>query len=118
MEYEDLNSISRTDALRELDSGDPERSCRALVRIALHEPESAWVEPLILRFMNDNDPFVRGLAATCAGHLARIHRKIDDHNIVETLRQMLTEPATSGRANDALEDIEIYVGRGNVPNRG
>src|SRR5688500_8257530 len=108
MEYEDLNAINREDALRELDSGDPERMCRALVRVALHEPERAWVEPLILRFMNDRDSCVRGLAATCAGHLARIHGRIENPDIVTSLHRLLCDPTTCGRANDAIEDIEIY----------
>jgi len=95
----------------ELASEDPERVSRALVRIALNESERSWVEDVLATHLVSTDPWIRGIAATCAGHVARIHRELDVERVVPLIERLGSESTTVGRMEDALEDIEKFVGK-------
>jgi hypothetical protein len=64
-----------------------------------------------LEFSRHSEPAVRGLAATCLGHLARIHRQLDTATVIPRLNEMLTDPDVKGVAQDALDDISVFIGR-------
>ncbi|MET0233015.1 MAG: hypothetical protein ABW224_00080 [Kibdelosporangium sp.] len=81
-----------------------------LLGLTNHDPDWRWVQEQCLALLAHPDKDVRGLAATCLGHLARIHRTIDLDKVVPALRQRSADPAIAGQIEDALEDIEMYVG--------
>ena len=108
--YESIGKLGRSEALTELGSGDRDRVSTALVAIALHEPDRRWVEDQIAAHLLSPDPWVRGLAAVCAGHVARIHRALDTARLVPLIERLLDDPQTQGRADDALSDIQIFIG--------
>ena len=60
-------------------------------------------------FFHSPDAQLSGLAARCLGHLARIHRKLDKEKIVHALTLRQNTPEISGRIQDALDDIEMFV---------
>jgi hypothetical protein len=111
MRHEELGCISRSAATVELESGDRDRISRTLVQLALHDPERAWLEGLLVRFMSHDDSWIRGVAALCVGHVARLHRSVDRAVVGPALERLLRDPETAGRAEDALDDIEAYVDR-------
>ncbi len=47
---------------------------------------------------------------TCLGHIARIHKSIDIDRALPVLRSAMNDPRIAGYAEQAIEDIEIYVG--------
>jgi hypothetical protein len=112
MRYEELEYISRAEAAVELDSGDRERVCPTLVRLALFDRDRVWLEAILERFLKDQDPWIRGVAATCVGHVARIHRAMDLTRLLPLVRELLDDPATAGKAQDALDDVGVYLLRG------
>ena len=112
MKYESLPPASREWVVAELASGEPERICRALVQTALNEPERGWVEDTIASNLQSEDAYVRGVSATCAGHVARIHRALDVDRLLPLIRALGSDPETLGRMQDALADIERFVRRG------
>src|ERR1051326_2548243 len=83
--------------------------CDALVGIAYYDPDWRWVQSYCLLFLNHRDADIRGLAATCLGHLARIHRVIDLNIVLPELKKLLKDPEIGGRVEDALSDIEIFL---------
>ena len=109
MQYEELKPIERDEAAREFVSGDRERVCPALVRIALFDPDRSWIEDNLARFLRDEDPWIRGVAATCVGHVARIHQALDMERLLPLVISLLDDPATAGKAQDALDDIGVYI---------
>lgn len=109
MRYHDVDPIDRTEAERALASEDPQRINHALLSLALHDPDWRWVQERILVFLGHRDPEVRGLAATCLGHLARIHGQIDER-AVAALLALRGDPLVRARAEDALEDISQFAG--------
>jgi hypothetical protein len=78
---------------------------------ALHDPDAAWVTDRALRLVNSPDFGVRAAAVTALGHLARIHRAIDEERVVPVLRRLSNEPEIAGRVEDALDDIAVFVRR-------
>ena len=109
MKYEELPPIRRDKAVIELESENTERVARALVGLALHERDRAWVEDVLAVHLQSGDPWIRGVAATCAGHVARVHRALDTFRLVPLIEALASDLSTIGRMEDALEDIEMFV---------
>ena len=112
MKYEAIEPINRDQAERLLANHDRETICRTLVRVATFEPDRHWAQSQCLRFAIHKDSFVRGVAATCLGHLARIHKAIDEDEVMPVVRQLLQDgdPQTRAIAEDTISDFSIYLG--------
>jgi hypothetical protein len=112
MNYETIEPISRDEAERLLGQENREAICRTLVRVAMCEPDRRWAQTQCLRFAGHKDPFVRGVVATCLGHLARIHKAIDEDDVIPVVRQLLADsnPQTRAIAEDTISDFSIYLG--------
>ena len=110
MQYEEINSISRSDAMVALGSADPRDICIALVRLALHDPDLGWVQSLCIELTWRSTVEVQSTAILCLGHLARIHRALDLEKVVPLLIELRKNPLLSGRVDDAMDDIEIFLG--------
>ncbi|MEU1995017.1 hypothetical protein ABZ511_11245 [Nocardia gamkensis] len=87
-----------------LDSGDGTAVCEAILSVALHDPDAAWVTDRALRLVDCPDFGVRAA-------LARIHRAIDEERVVPALRRLSNESEIAGRVEDALDDIAVFVRR-------
>lgn len=111
MRYEELSPISREEAQRELHAGDWERISKALFRLALHDSDGAWLESLLVKYLSHENGWVRGSAATCLGHVARLHGTLDVARVVPAIQALLKDDnlQVRGRAEDALDDIETYA---------
>ena len=73
--------------------------------------EVDWVSAHLAKLSENADPAVSGLALTCFGHLARLHGYMGGHGrVVALLKAFQNSPVVElrGRAEDALEDIEIF----------
>jgi hypothetical protein len=80
-----------------------------LVGAALHEEDPAAVQALCLELLAGADRALAAVAATCLGHLARIHGTSDPDRVVPALLAARADPAIGGRADDALDDIATYT---------
>jgi hypothetical protein len=107
--FSDVPEISREDARRSFSSGEAEQVCNALVSVTFHDQDWRWVQELCLGFLSNSDSQISGLAATCLGHLARIHRSIDREKVLATLRDHLSNVEIAGRIEDAIDDIEMFT---------
>lgn len=107
--YETLNPIRRSVADRWLASGDPRKIMYALLRLSLHGPDFAYAERMALENATHPDEWVRRNAATALSHVARLHGSIDLDAVMTTLLKMLDDPEASGWADDALDEIEIFM---------
>jgi hypothetical protein len=80
------------------------------VRVASHDSDWRCVQEHCLRLTAAVDPAVRRVAATCLGHLARIHGQLDLERVGPRLRDLRADPEVSGSAEDALDDIQRFMG--------
>jgi hypothetical protein len=81
----------------------------ALLSAAYYEPDWRWAQNLCLDFLSHDDRALRGLAATCLGHVARIHRQLDVDVVLSRLATLKTDPFIGGSVQDALDDIRFYL---------
>ncbi|TDC48024.1 hypothetical protein E1258_28190 [Micromonospora sp. KC207] len=101
----------RADLMAEVASGDVPRATDALLSLVNHESERIWIESALLDVIDGEfDLQIRQLAVICLGHVARIHRAISDE-VVSRLEEMRSDRDFSSRANNALEDVEIFARR-------
>ena len=112
MNYNDPKPIERTEAEALFRSGDAAVICDAMVRAVLNDPDPVWAESVCLRFISNSNVEVRGLAATCLGHIARIHGKLDLTKVIPILNRLTKDPEVGGRAEDALDDIRMHMPTG------
>jgi hypothetical protein len=109
MKYDLPQRRTRAELDTDFKSGDAATIATALTSAALQESDRAYVEGLIVQFLQHHDPWVRGVAALAAGHVARIHRALSRKEIVPLIEALLKDPQTNGKAQDALDDIGIFL---------
>ena len=76
--------------------------------------EVDWVSDYLVKLSENTNPTVSGLALICFGHLVRLHGYMGDHRrVVALLEAFRNSPVSElrGRAEDALEDIEIFCSK-------
>lgn len=111
MHYQKIEPIPQQEAELAFKQGNDEAICDALLSVALYDADWKWVESYCLKFLEYPDKNVRAVAATSLGHLARIHGTIDSDTVIPALQAHFTDPdpEVSGRAPDALDDINMFV---------
>jgi hypothetical protein len=92
-----------------LSSGYLDDVCDGLLCAAYYDPDWRWVQERCLEKSYHADSVIRRLAATCLGHLARIHRKLDLERVLSRLVAMREDREVSGTVQDALDDIRHFL---------
>jgi hypothetical protein len=109
--YESVARITREHAIDLLTSGTSEQRTTALLSLAHFDSDWQWVQEQCLTLLTDPDAAIRGTAALCLGHVARIHGELDLARVLPALRRLAEDPAVAGRVNDAIDDIETFIPR-------
>jgi hypothetical protein len=107
--YHNVFPVDKVAAEKNFASEDVEKICHTLVAVALHEIDWKWVQDKCLTFFMNESPDISGLAATCLGHLARIHGQLEKDKVIPLLKSRLNDPAIAGQIEDALNDIEMFT---------
>lgn len=102
-------TISHEEADSIFTSGDLKEICVTLVSLALNDADWKWVQQKCINHSNDPAPEVRGTAVTCLGHLARLHRELDVDVVAPIIQRLMHDPEVAGRAEDAWDDILVYL---------
>lgn len=110
--YEEPLPMSRQEVEAALSLGSDPEVCSALISATLHDQERSWVEGLCEGLAGHSSPEVRGLVATCLGHIARLHRQLDLMRLQPVLERLASdlEPSVRNRVEDALDDLETFLG--------
>ena len=101
--------MSKSDAKKMLLSSNYKDICEGLLSITFYEKDWKWCQDQCLSLLKHENLNVSGLAATCLGHIARIHRKLDKVLVIHELKKYLSNEIISGQVQDALDDIELYL---------
>ena len=107
--YREPPQLLLEDAKKALVSGDLDQTLNALLSITLYGEDWKFAQDKCLEFLEHKDLNISCLAATCLGHIARIHGKIERKKVVAALRNHLDNPALCGIIQDALDDIEMFT---------
>lgn len=99
---EELTFTSRTDALREIASADPDRVAPALLGAALICDEADWVEAVAIALTQAEDPEVRRVATLALGHLGIRFRELTMPAVGPALDRLAHDPS-----EDVVETVEL-----------
>lgn len=110
MKYHDVQPISRQEAVEVLAGTNSAAICNALVSLVFHDPDWQWVQGQCVDRLRDGDADVAGVAATCLGHLARLHQCVDMAIVIPALESAKKRKEIRGRVEDAMDDIRTYLG--------
>jgi len=91
------------------ESGNETAIIDALLSAAYYEPDWRWVQGICLRFLDHADAGVRSNAATCLGHIARIHKQLDIDLVLPKLLALRGDTAVGPWVEDALADIRFFL---------
>lgn len=109
MKYHEIFPMERADLERLLNSGNEKAIIDALLSAAFYDPDWKWVQTTCLRFLDHPEKWVRWNAATCLGHIARIHRRLDTEIVVPRLMALKADASIASNVDDALDDIKWYL---------
>ncbi len=111
LSYEQPERASPGDVRTALAAEDHHAASRAMIGSALYYEDWRDVQALCLELLQHADRALAATAATCLGHLARVHGMIDLDVVLPALAQYQDEELVGPRVLDAIEDIQTYVRR-------
>ena len=105
-----LKETSLTELENLLRSDDEQEIVEALMYAVFNIDEPQWIQEKCHDLIcSDKSLNIKELAITCLGHVARMHGTIDEKVITPLLIELSKDQYLSGRASDALDDIEQFV---------
>ena len=103
----DLEGIIQSCLLKEEDTS---FCSKLLLMLTMSSDNREWIEDLCIEIINSQrDVELCGLAITCLGHLARIHRSISQKKVMEVLKPLMKNTELSGRVEEAISDIKFFT---------
>ena len=116
MQYQNPKRITLADAITVFRTGQPGDIAETLVSLALYEQDADFTLPWCLFFLRHPDDDISAVAATCIGHTARIHQRINKAVVVPILEIIRDEGRIAGRsvadtAECALDDIKMFCSK-------
>ncbi|MDM3887214.1 hypothetical protein QSV36_16715 [Pseudomonas sp. BCRC 81390] len=106
-----MTSKQYSEIEKDLNSGERDTIIEAILYAAMNMDDPDWiVGRCACLILNSRDNDIQGLAITCIGHVARIHRRIDRSLVATALQFANQDICLAGRVEDALDDIELYTG--------
>lgn len=109
LKFKNPKELTRDQLKKHFQSGNTDEICDALVSMAFYDDDWKWSQDQCLHFLEHPQWEIRGLAATCLGHIARIHGKLDRELVEAALKKHLPDKKIADRIEFALEDIEDYI---------
>ncbi|WP_321840118.1 hypothetical protein [Paraburkholderia bannensis] len=105
-----MSEYSKEELEIQLNSADKDVAIDALMYLCFNIADPEWIQGKCIEAIeNGKDEDVRGLGITCIGHVARMHSQINRGKLMPVLEKCLKDPTLSGRAEDALQDIEMFI---------
>jgi hypothetical protein len=109
MRYQEVLPMRRSELERLLDSTNDEAIGEALLNAAYYDPDWRWVQNQCLHFLDHEGSSVRWVAATCLGHIARVHGRMDAEIVLPRLAELKADRAIAPVVEDALDDIKFFL---------
>jgi len=107
--YADPTCINKSEFLNVMHSGTVESKCDAIVRAVHHIADYKWLVDQFSCLVHHPDKQVKGVSATCVGHLARLHNSACRKTLLSILEPLLSDEEIFGRVEDAIDDVNTYL---------
>ena len=109
LRYEELAPVSHAEAESAFASGDDNVIARVLIALGLHDSDWKWVQQQAIRSLHNSNSVVVSAAILSIAHSARVNGRIDLDKVGPALRAIACDSRYTGKVQDALDDIEIFV---------
>ncbi|NML35544.1 hypothetical protein [Paraburkholderia antibiotica] len=105
-----MSQYSKEELEHRLNSSDKDAVIDALMYLCFNINDPEWIQDKCIEAIErEKDEDIRGLGITCIGHVARMHSQINKDKVMPVLKRLLCDESLSGRAQDALDDIDTFV---------
>ena len=91
MKYEDLPELGRTVILARLAAGSNSETAQAILSAALFDDDWKWAQDICIKHSTHENANVRGSAILGLGHIARIHRKLENAPVIQAIKSGLND---------------------------
>ncbi len=105
------NNVEKNRAsLKLINSEDLDTQVNGLLSLAQQADDWEYAQDLMIRYSDDSDENIRGIAILCFGHIARIHGMIDQELVMPIVEKALYDESSfvRGHADSALDDIRRF----------
>jgi HEAT repeat protein len=111
MKHEPIPEWTEAEVEAALERGEPEELARTSLAAALHSGSAEWAQDVCLRLAQHPEPSVRGNAVLALGHIARLHRRLDEQRVRPVITRALADgdAFVRGQADAAADDIEHFL---------
>lgn len=111
MRYKAIEPRSKDEIEAAISHNDPNELIYAVLSAALYADDPDWAQGICVRLAEHEHFNVRGNAVLGFGHLARIHRQLNEDLVKPLIEAALADESeyVRGQANDAADDVEFYL---------
>ena len=106
--YQPVHPVERDQALRDMESSDPEVVANALYAASRSDEDTKWLESECLKRLTSAELKIRWAAATCLGDLAFFRRPLDVKKVIPALEAAIDDPTISDPASFSLSMVRQF----------
>lgn len=108
--YKEPSKTSKQTFLDTLEENVTVNVCQATVDAVHNIEDYDWLLVQLAKLLEHEDHQVRGVTATCIGHLARLcPEEANREQLLSTLSPHLSDEPILGQVEDAIDDIDIFL---------
>jgi len=109
--YTQIGPWNHADVEQAILSDDIEALLQAVIGIALHDDDWRYAQDLCVRLSSHPNFNVRGNAVLSLGHIARVHRRLDQAMVQPIIRNALRDSHdfVRGQAECAVGDTKFFL---------
>lgn len=111
MEYVTIRRFSRDEVETAISDDNPVQLGQAVLSAALHSEDPIWAEGICLRLAKHELSGIRANAVQGFGHLARIHRNLNQKRVKAVIEAAFFDESEGvrGAAVGAADDVEHFL---------
>lgn len=111
MKYEPIEHRSKGEVESAISRNDPNELLYAVLSAALYSDDGNWAEGICLRLSSHEHFNVRGNAILGFGHIARIHKKLNETKVKPVIEAAMNDQSdyVRGQADAAADDVEFFL---------
>ena len=110
LRYQEPIEMSKNEFLKVIETAEIVPLCQAVVDVVHSVDDYEWLRDQFETLLEHPNENVRGVTATCIGHLARLHAAADREQLLSLLQPCLSDSSIRGQVEDAIDDIRRFAG--------
>ena len=111
LKYVVVEKLSQTEVEAAILRDNPTELLHAVLSAALYAEDAAWAEDVCVRLVAHEHDRVRCNAIQGFGHIARIHKQLNEVRVKPLIESALDDPSADvrGEAEDARDEIKFRL---------